>query len=75
MRKRIRTPAPGDTKAFTIEGFAVAHNVGRNTVLGELSSGRLKGRKVGRRTLITEEDAASWRQNLPLRATNTTCEP
>jgi len=67
MRKRKQPVAGSPTFAFTLETFATAHNIGRNKVIEELKSGRLKARKVGARTIITSEDAADWRQNLPLR--------
>jgi hypothetical protein len=67
MRKRKQPAVGATTFAFTIESFALAHNLGRNTVLEELSSGRLKARKVRGRTIITAEDAKEWRGSLPLR--------
>ncbi len=67
MRKRNQPATGAPMLAFTIESFASAHNLGRNTVLEELSSGRLKARKVKSRTIITAEDAAAWRESLPLR--------
>lgn len=67
MRKRKQPVAGSPTFAFTIESFGPAHNIGRNKVIEELKSGRLKARKLGARTIITAEDAADWRQSLPLR--------
>ena len=32
----------------------------------ELKSGRLRGRKVGRRTIITQDDAEDWLRRLPV---------
>jgi hypothetical protein len=66
MRKRKQWTEGGATLAFSVEGFATAHNIGRNKVFDEISSGRLKARKVDRRTIITAEDAADWRASLPL---------
>jgi hypothetical protein len=66
MRKRKQWTEGGVTLAFTVESFATAHNIGRSKVFDEISAGRLKARKVDRRTIITAEDAADWRATLPL---------
>lgn len=47
--------------AFSLEEFAKAHSLSRSTVYKELNSGRLKVSKVGRRTIVTAEQAAEWR--------------
>jgi hypothetical protein len=51
---------------FSVHSFADAHAIGHTLVLREINSGRLKARKVDKRTIITVEDAADWRANLPL---------
>jgi hypothetical protein len=52
--------------AWSILEFARRHAVGRNTVLSEIKSGRLVARRaVGRKLIITAEDAREWRQGLP----------
>lgn len=66
MRKRKQWTEGAPTFAFSVESFATAHNIGRSKVFDEISSGRLKARKVDRRTIITAEDAAHWRSSLPL---------
>jgi hypothetical protein len=66
MRKRIKRTEGAPTFAFSIESFADAHEIGRSKVFDEIKSGRLKARKVDNRTIITSEDAATWRSKLPL---------
>jgi hypothetical protein len=65
MNKRKQRTEGTPSLAFSVESFAAAHDIGRNKVFDEISSGRLKARKVDRRTIITTEDAADWRANLP----------
>ena len=38
----------------------------RRDLYEELKSGRLRGRKIGKRTIITEDDAEDWLRRLPL---------
>jgi hypothetical protein len=66
MRKRKQWTENAPRLAFSIESFADAHEIGRSSVFNEINSGRLKARKVNGRTIITDEDAAEWRANLPL---------
>ena len=68
-RKRTRRTEGAPTFAFSVESFADAHEIGRSKVYDEINSGRLKARKVDNRTIITSEDAAEWRANLPLAGT------
>lgn len=57
--------------AWTILDFARAHGIGRNSVLSEIKAGRLVARRaVGRRLIITAEDARDWRRNLPKAVSN-----
>jgi len=52
--------------AWTILDFARRHGIGRNSVLAEIKAGRLVARRaVGRKLIITSEDAREWRQGLP----------
>jgi hypothetical protein len=66
MRKRKQWTQGGPSFAFSVEEFATAYHIGRSSVFEEIKSGRLKARKVGNRTIITNQDADDWRQNLPL---------
>ena len=49
----------------SLAGFARRHNLSLTTVYKELNSGRLLGKKVGRRTIITPKNDAAWEDNLP----------
>jgi hypothetical protein len=52
--------------AWTIVDFARRHGIGRNSVLAEIKAGRLVARRaVGRKMVITTEDAKEWRLSLP----------
>jgi hypothetical protein len=51
--------------AYSVDEFARRHGIGRTTAYEEIKSGRLVDRKVHGRTIITAEDARSWRTNLP----------
>ncbi len=53
------------TFRFSVEDAALAAAVGRTTVFMELRSGRLKGRKIGRRTVIPLDDLNNWLASLP----------
>jgi hypothetical protein len=51
--------------AYSVDEFCAAHGIGRSLCYEEISAGRLRVRKVGRRTLILAADAAAWREALP----------
>lgn len=40
--------------------------IGRSLALSEIRSGRLKARKIGRRTIVTREDAITYLRSLPI---------
>jgi hypothetical protein len=50
--------------AKDIATFAENNGICVRTVYHEISEGRLRARKVGRRTIILPEDEAEWRHNL-----------
>jgi hypothetical protein len=52
-------------KACRVDQFAKDHDLSRAQAYAEIPEGRLIARKVGTRTLITEEDATAWRHSLP----------
>jgi hypothetical protein len=56
--------------AYSVERFAVAHDISRSQTFKEINEGRLPARKVGSRTIITREDAAKWRLKLPKATVN-----
>jgi hypothetical protein len=51
--------------SFSVDEFARRNRIGLTTAYAEIRAGRLIARKIGRRTVITIEDARSWRDNLP----------
>ena len=50
-----------DRGAYSVRAFCQAHNIGRSMVYREIKSGRLRIMKVGKRTLVSVESAAEWR--------------
>jgi hypothetical protein len=52
-------------KSYSLDEFARLNDIALTTVRGEIKSGRLIARKIGRRTIITPEDATDWRDRLP----------
>jgi excisionase family DNA binding protein len=52
-------------RAFSIREFEQAFRLGRTKIYEEIKAGRLRARKVGKRTIITDEDAEEWLERLP----------
>jgi hypothetical protein len=52
-------------RSYSLDEFARLNDIALTTVRGEIKAGRLTARKVGRRTIITAEDATAWQQRLP----------
>jgi excisionase family DNA binding protein len=52
-------------RALSIQEFSLIYGIGRTKIYEELKSGRLRARKVGKRTIIAESDAESWLHSLP----------
>jgi excisionase family DNA binding protein len=52
-------------RAMSIDEFCERYGPGRTKAYEELRSGRLRGRKIGKRTIITEDDAEDWLRRLP----------
>ena len=50
---------------MSIRQFCERYGPGRTRTYKELKSGRLRGRKIGKRTIITEDDAEDWLRRLP----------
>lgn len=51
--------------AFTLDDFMAFARIGRTKTYQEISEGRLKIRKLGRKTLILRTDAEAWLNALP----------
>jgi hypothetical protein len=52
-------------RAMSIRAFCERYDIGRTRVYEEISAGRLKARKSGRRTIIATDDAEDWLNRLP----------
>jgi hypothetical protein len=52
-------------RAMSVRCFCDNFGVGRTTFYAEVRSGRLRVRKIGRRTLVLCDDAEDWLNRLP----------
>jgi len=59
------SPIAAPVRAFSIDEFCRRYDIGRTTAYAEIAAGRLRRRKVGKRSLITEDDAEAWLRALP----------
>lgn len=53
---------------FDIDGFCKWASIGRTRCYSEVKKGRLRLRKLGKRSLILLEDAQAWRASLQVAA-------
>jgi excisionase family DNA binding protein len=53
-------------RAFSIRQFSEIYSIGRTKIYEELKSGRLRARKIGKHTVILEDDAENWLRRLPV---------
>ena len=53
-------------RVLSIREFSDSYGPGRTKAYEEIKSGRLRGRKIGKRTIITEDDAEDWLRKLPV---------
>jgi hypothetical protein len=60
LRRRVRQ------RAMSIAEFCERYGPGRTKAYEEINSGRLRARKAGKRTIITEDDAEEWLRHLPV---------
>jgi excisionase family DNA binding protein len=51
--------------AYSISRLAKLVGAGRSKLYGEIAAGRLKASKLGRRTIVTRENANAWLRELP----------
>jgi hypothetical protein len=51
--------------AYSIDQFCEAYGIGRSLCYEEISAGRLRVKKVGRRTIVAAADAQAWLDSLP----------
>lgn len=52
-------------RALTVKEFCQQYGIGQTQFYEEVKEGRLPVRKVGRKSLITRDDAETWLQSLP----------
>jgi excisionase family DNA binding protein len=52
-------------RGFSVNEFCERYPAGRSTAYEEIAAGRLRARKIGRKTIITQDDAEEWLRNLP----------
>lgn len=53
-------PAHGARRGLSIPEHCNAYGISRSMAYSEIKAGRLRVRKVGRRTIIATEDAEAW---------------
>ena len=52
-------------RAMSLAGFCQRYNIGRTKAYEQIKLMRLRARKCGKRTIITEDDAEEWLRRLP----------
>lgn len=58
---------PPSQIAYSIETVIEATDCGRTSIFAEIRAGRLKARKLGRRTIILDPDLRAWLAALPVK--------
>jgi len=53
-------------RVMSIDEFSHSYGPGKTKTYEEIKEGRLRARKIGKRTVITEDDAEDWLQHLPV---------
>lgn len=61
----LTTPTLRAQRAFSMKQFCRRYSIGRTKAYEEIKRRRLHARKIGRRTVILEDDAEAWSQRLP----------
>jgi hypothetical protein len=65
QRNREQPSAQLTKRGFSVEEFCEIYDICRSSAYVEIREGRLKARKVARRTIIADEDAEDWFAKLP----------
>jgi len=52
-------------QVLSVEEFCRQYGIGKDRAFKEIRAGRLRAKKMGRRTLIPVTDAARWLEALP----------
>jgi excisionase family DNA binding protein len=56
----------GNTKeAFAVREFCARYGICRQTFYDEVRRGRIKAKKLGKKTVILRSDAEAWASSLP----------
>lgn len=58
---------PPSQIAYSIDAVIEAIDCGRTSIFAEIRAGRLKARKLGRRTIILDLDLRDWLAALPVK--------
>jgi hypothetical protein len=66
--RRVSLPSGDPRLALGVDEFALAVGVGRTIIFAEIKAGRLVARKLGKRTLIYDQDGRAWMESLPFAA-------
>jgi excisionase family DNA binding protein len=56
----------GARLGYRVEEFAAETGIGRTKLYAEIAAGRLRARKVGKRTVILAEDGRAYLASLPV---------
>jgi hypothetical protein len=56
---------PALRRAMSVPEFCRKYGTGKTSAYQEIQAGRLRARKVGRRTIIAQDDAEDWLRRLP----------
>ncbi|WP_395820341.1 DNA-binding protein [Devosia sp.] len=51
--------------ALSVSDFCAYYGIGKTLAYEEIATGRLRAKKVGKRTIILAADAARWAASLP----------
>ena len=54
-----------ERRVFTISEFLERYGIGRTRFYEEVAEGRLRLRKLGKKSLVTVDDAEAWLESLP----------
>ena len=61
-RKSVTTP---DRGAYTVKEFCAWAGISRSKFYQEVNAGQIRLRKIGRKSVITVDEAENWLLNLP----------
>ena len=62
------TITPENRGALTVDEFCGWASIGRSKFYQEVAEGRIRLRKIGRKSVVTIDDALAWLNNLPVAA-------